>query len=804
MMSSRDGLRYYVDLQPTQIPTSRDRGIGRYTLELVAALIRAGAPIDTLALSPLLPFPARLPQEIISSPALRWSTAKTFEEARERGPLAYFVASPMEFDLAGPVMFPSCAIEGADAIVAVFYDLIPYLFRDRYLVDPHLRARYLSRLEVVREMDLLLAISEHTRRDTIEHLGIEPDRCATIGGGVSEWFKRPAPDEDPLRLVRRALPSIDRPFILSVTGWEWRKNTELLIRSYGHLPAELRAHFQLVVACHAPADGAAAWRAEAAAAGVDDDQMVLTGFVDDEVLRALYQSTALFVFPSKYEGYGLPVAEAARCGAPVITADNSSLPEILSMPESTFPSDDPDALASLMIRALTDEDFRGDLLSASERAATVHTWDNVAHRTIEAMNGLERRLRPRRPRSRRKRVGIVGPFAPAPSGVAIYNSRIVEAMAENMPFDLHLFAEETAVGAWPAPADVIVQPVEALGTAVDPYDYDLLVYTIGTSVFHIETYERARQYPGLTWLHDANLVGLHLERAKRLVAMGLAGNVEEVMRHEVRSMYGRRAPNRILGADVASHAAYLEQGLLLTVDIVRRSRGIIVNSSAALRMIELDMGAEVLPASVVLNHAVPTTHDVPVKRASSRKTVVTLGIGDQKKLPELLIEAVAAVGDIDLLFVGQYGIGLRNHLTAHAASFGIADAMEFTGEVEFADYWAAIDRADCAVQLRRISFGESSGAVHDAISRGVPVITNMPACADLPSDVVQLTSFQVGVAELSQALRSVLFDDERASAMRAAALDYASSWTFADVASRFTDVVKLLLDRVDGPRGWWR
>ena len=125
-------------------------------------------------------------------------------------------------------------------------------------------------------------------------------------------------------------------------------------------------------------------RRAARALGLTDDDVVLTGHVDDAALDTLYAQASLFVFSSRYEGFGLPALEAAVAGAPVITTDVSSLPEVVDHELARVPLDDAGALTGRMADVLVDRSKQDALRRASGEAARRHTWPAVARRTISA------------------------------------------------------------------------------------------------------------------------------------------------------------------------------------------------------------------------------------------------------------------------------------------------------------------------------------------------------------------------------------------------------------------------------------
>ena len=128
------------------------------------------------------------------------------------------------------------------------------------------------------------------------------------------------------RVLASRLRELRPGFLLYVAGFEFRKNLERLITAYGLLPEELRASHQLVIACRLLPSEAELMREWAARAGIRAEQLVLTGYVTDAELGALYHACELFVFPSLYEGSGLPILEAMSCGAPVIASRDRHRP----------------------------------------------------------------------------------------------------------------------------------------------------------------------------------------------------------------------------------------------------------------------------------------------------------------------------------------------------------------------------------------------------------------------------------------------------------------------------------------------
>jgi alpha-1,3-rhamnosyl/mannosyltransferase len=214
--------------------------------------------------------------------------------------------------------------------------------------------------------------TQHVRDEAATLLGLEHERIRVVPCGVDGRFRPTAPD--PGRARERW--GIDRPYVLAVGTLEPRKN--LLGAVHGLRAAGLGDEVALVVA------GAQGWRneafeREAPRAGVP---LVMTGWVSDEELVGLYSGARCLVFPSLYEGYGLPPLEAMACGCPVVSSDRCGLPEVVGDAGVLVDPLDPEAIGAA-IRALVDDEARRTELGerALARAAGL-TWEHVAQRTV--------------------------------------------------------------------------------------------------------------------------------------------------------------------------------------------------------------------------------------------------------------------------------------------------------------------------------------------------------------------------------------------------------------------------------------
>jgi glycosyltransferase involved in cell wall biosynthesis len=267
-------------------------------------------------------------------------------------------------------------------LVVTLHDLIPAIFPMENMPDAGVRRAYWTRLELARHAARVLSMSQATARDAVRLLGLRKNRIAVTGGGVAPEFKPPEKVDEARAALRERRGAIEGEYVLFTGGMDYRKNVPGLLAAYAGLPEEVRGRYQLVIVGRLGLDDATgAVPARAASLGIADN-VVVTGHVEDDELVLLYQGASLFVFPSRYEGFGLPVVEALACGAPAIVGRNSSLVELVTEDEALFDAADPSSIRAALERALTDP----DLLERLRRPDIRHefTWRRIAALTVDA------------------------------------------------------------------------------------------------------------------------------------------------------------------------------------------------------------------------------------------------------------------------------------------------------------------------------------------------------------------------------------------------------------------------------------
>jgi glycosyltransferase involved in cell wall biosynthesis len=267
-------------------------------------------------------------------------------------------------------------------VVMVVHDLA---FRHYPETAPHMDGRWRRRFERwLDEAARLVVPSQSTKADLLALYAVDAERVDAIHLGVDADAFRPAPRSAVERA--RATFGIEEPYVLFVGGIEPRKNLVSLVRAFGSLPPGA----SLVLA-----GGPVRWfprAAEQLEAAIESlpaeprSRIVRTGYVSDAAKLALLTGATAFVFPSRYEGFGMPVLEAMACGTPVLTSNVSSLPEVAGDAAVLVDPDDPDALAEGLRELLTDDDLRSRLASMGLARAAGFTWERAAKTTAAALH----------------------------------------------------------------------------------------------------------------------------------------------------------------------------------------------------------------------------------------------------------------------------------------------------------------------------------------------------------------------------------------------------------------------------------
>jgi glycosyltransferase involved in cell wall biosynthesis len=803
------------------------RGIGRYSMALALAMARhRGAHDLRIVLNESFPdsvttiravFADYLPPSHISTyaslapvadvdPANHWRIAAA-ERIR-----AHYIAS-----LKPDFVHVASLFEGLsdNSVVSVpqpsghmntavtLYDLIPLLHPDRYLNDPNIARWYHRKVQNLKNAQLLLAISGHARKGAIDELGAAPESVVDISSAVDDIF-RPrtlAPDARDSLLARH---KIRREFIMYTGGIDWRKNIEGLIEAYALLTPALRQRYQLAVVCSIHDADRVRLQRLAAKCGLPADDLVLTGFVSDDDLVSLYNLAALFVFPSLHEGFGLPALEAMACGAAVIGSNSSSIPEVIGRADALFDPTSVRAIAAAMAAVLNDPARQAELQAHGLRQARLFTWDASGKRALAAFEAVHQRRAdagklagavPTPPAGRRMRLAYVSPLPPERSGIADYSANILPELARWYDVELVLAPDR---GDQPFHQNTFVQRTTAWFDA-HAHEYDRIVYQFGNSIFHTHMFALLERHPGVVVLHDFFLSGV----------LSFTEDSHTLPNPYCRALY--------FSHGYAALVAEQQQGRIPAMlaypcnrAVLDRALGVIVHSQHAAELAmswygpSLRQRLHVMP----LPRVIPEHADHPVAKtalgfAPDDYVVCSFGILSASKCNDRIVQAwldsqLAHDPHCYLIFVGEasrdaFGLALRSRIAAHPR-------VRITGYADQAVYQQYLAAADCAIQLRSGSRGETSAGVLDCLAAGLPTIVNAHgSAAEVPEGACHMLEDAFTNDGLRSALELLRDDPDQRRALGTHARGYmAGRHDVSQAGQRYHDAIEGFVRDSDG------
>ncbi len=768
---------------------SRFRGIGRYTRSLVREMIKVRNSNELIILasslypdtfeelrrefSHLLPPGSFLPyshqpinpNEVDRDPFFEISSTIVRHAYQMVSPDAILYPSVFEgWGERGVVPLPHNGFP-TSLCVAIVYDFIPYRFSSQFFDhDPFFKEGYMRRLNGYKQFDLLLAISESTRQDAIEILNFDPNRVVNLSGAADSFFlKKEYPQDQKSALFSRL--NITKSYIFYTGNVEYHKNLERMLHAFMKLSPEIRGKHQIVFT-HAGDE--ARFRAKLKTLGLTGDEVVITGHLSDEELVMLYNLCKLFIFPSLYEGLGLPILEAMACGAPVIAANNSSIPEVMGREDAMFDAMSETSIMEALHRTLTDDEFRLELAAYGLKRVKLFSWEKSAKKAWNAIDTTQKdknnHTKPRFIISNKKpRIAYLSPLPPQKSGIANYSADLLPYL--NKYFDIDIFVDANhKISDYKLPAKYdIIASTELLDRRED---YITAVYQMGNSEYHAHMIRLMKEFPGVVVLHEFFLSHLiyHLCSTSH-VDFEKTDFISELSKdHSMRSMID-------LSQNGFTNALW---NWPLNWQVLKHAQEIVVHSAYQNELLHQYFGNGWTPKlNLIKQVRLPIDHKNDQRNNVSREK---LGIGQDEflfcsfgfinsiKLSHLIIQAFnnTFVNDdkVVLIFVGELDEGdYGRELLKVIGELSLRNRIKITGFVNDKTYKHYLNATDVAIQLRINSRGETSRAVLDTLANGIPTIVNSHGSLnDYSSEIVAKIPEIPDVVDLSQAMISLFTD----------------------------------------------
>jgi glycosyltransferase involved in cell wall biosynthesis len=779
-------MRIVIDLQAAQSPGSAQRGIGRYSVQLAKAMLRhRGAHEIIIALNGMYPdtigplramfrglmderdirvWHATAPPLPVAGPPVDYREAA--HKVRDRfmaslRPDIVHVTSMFEAGAFSCVGTPTDDDRPRTAVT--LYDLIPHIYADIYLASPQVARDYAAKIENLCRADLWLAISESSRHEGMDRLGLPADRVVNISSAIDDHFT-PGHVPPAREAALRQQYGLWRPFVMYTGGVDHRKNIGGLIQAWGTLPQALRTAHQLAVVCSVRPDDRARMEQVAAESGLAFGELVLTGFVPEADLVDLYRLCKLFVFPSQHEGFGLPPLEAMACGAPVIGAGNSSIPEVIGRDDALFDARSQASIAAKIQECLSSPALLADLAEHGLRQARRFSWDDSARTALTAMEALPPRpATAPAPRTGRPRLAFVSPLPPLQSGIADYSADLLPALAEH--YEIDIVTDQPVLEA--LPAGCFAQRRGTGWFMAHGHEYDRVVYQMGNHAgFHGHMPALMQRHPGTVVLHDFYLGDLQANLP------ACSPTVPPLLQALYESHGWPAVAEHARASDLRETIARFPANF----DVLRAAAGVIVHSRSARELARRWYGAG-LPAELA---------EVPLLRAAAEpdrdgaRAALGLGPGDflvcsfgllgPTKMNHRLVQAwnrsaLATDASCHLVFVGENEPGAYGLEITRLLGTGHGGRQRITGWVGRDEFRQYLDAADLAVQLRTQSRGETSAAALDAMNHGVALVANASGALDVPAEAALLLPGDFSDEALAAALEALWRDAPRRQAL---------------------------------------
>lgn len=792
-------------------PRLIDRGMGRFTQQQIRSVVAVDTETEYLLLCrpgddlALMDHAIRTAPNVVISHPPGWDVAtpgdhitllRRSEEfqgwlyAHDVG--LYHATTPLDFQGPDLVNFDVCPM------VATLYDMIPLIFPQHYLQGSQAEA-YARALTSVTRATRLLAISESARHDGALYLGFPEDRIDVARPVADACFRRLDADEMTARLRRlRDVRGLPECFVMSVTHLHHSKNAAVLMEAYSLLPNPLRTRFPLVLCFHVGDSERAFLDDLAQRFGIGDD-IVITGLVSDEELVALYNAATLLVHPSLYEGFGLPVLEAMQCGLPVVTTTASSLPEAGGDAALLVDPTDPVGMGQAITELLCDPRRREEMIRRGLRHAGRFTAERLGADTLAC---YRRTMEPvyRDPREG-PRIALWAPLPPEQSGVADYSVELLRELRRRC--HLEVFVDEGFLPDLELLRTCPIHHYSAFERRRAQVGFDVVLYQVGSSLFHWYMNDAIQRYPGIVVLHD-------LSWSQVLYAhWQLSGELDRY-RQELAELEGELAVRRldaIAGGPGAMLVEFLAEYPMLD-RIIDCATGVIVHFDGAKRQLQ-GRYPTARVFTVMMGVSDPYQRSPAHEERLARRhlgldddafVIGVFGIVHPTKRVDVVIRALpsalAAKASVVLLVVGRtLEPSYQAELDALIDHLGLTASVRFLGEVRRDRFDESLIASDVVVNLRSSHVTHLSSTLVRAMAAGKPVITSeeagwdfLPegACWQVPTGADEATA-------LTGCLLALIRDDALRARMGAAARAYYENGATVEVmANGYLEVFEAL------------
>lgn len=794
-------MRIGIDIQTLET-FEANRGIGRLCRQTVEALL-AHAPEHEVWLfgrSPQPPSPARplvergakyiplvfnqAPDGILQSgcaASFLWDTPKAQELD------LYHVTSPLMNDIVIPAGAPC-------PVVATLLDAIPAVMHEqrRPILGAQEWKRYWQRVTTMRTWQAFAAISQTTADDCVRLFNLREDRVRVTYVPVEQ---RPLAGWSDGK-IDDTLSSygLKRGYVLSVMGYHPRKNFEALFLSYARIPTNLRQRAPLVVVCALRQEEKEELLALARKYRCEGS-VIFPGFVSDEDFPALLGGAAVLIFPSRYEGFGLPLAEAMAAGVPVVASNKSSLPEVVEDAGILCNPDDHRAFTAALLRFLENDDEAKLAKAKGFIQVQKFSPENFVRRLLacyEAAVSTGRNVVEVSSAPDRLRVAVFSPLSPKLSGIADFTEQLLLNFSERIV--PHCFIDDYEPTHPLVRQRVEIMPHWAFERIHREHPYDVILYEVGNNLLHAYSLPYLERYPGVVDLHDFSILGLFQYLARDY---GWAPEAGRWIKRES----GQHASNPLTEEDIERLDPL---HVPLTRWLLNHHRATVVHSKWLAEHLapgkqDQKSPVDYIPLGVdlgMVRATRPPREELRRKYHITAQAFVVACVGVMNRLKRLP-QVVAAFREFNLLcpesylvFVGPADRLVLREIMQLASKYRIKNRMRLLGHRPLPELYEVLDIADVVVNLRYPTMGESSATLVAALAMGKPaLVTPLGQYLEFPDDVcLKVSPNRREKHILYEYLCRLYRDRDLREQMGENARKHVETWAFHLIAARYEEL----------------
>ncbi|WP_138755239.1 glycosyltransferase [Paenibacillus sinopodophylli] len=729
-------MRMLIDVQ-TLYTDEKNRGIGVYTYNWLKSLIQHDDSIRFFLMrkknnvwqftfiSKHIHFDSRLDQDQY------WEEANIEQFVINNNIDIVHFTSPLMFDIEVPIL----KINNVKTSY-LMYDLIPIVMKKQYYDrwPSQIQKEYDRKLKVLQTADVILTISEASKRDIVMILKVDPNKIKVIYASTDEELYTEARTGNELKILDEEL-SLKKPFIYSLTGYDPRKNNKGLIQAFSEV-IKSDDNVKLVISGIKNQNEKEELYNFASEHGIIEDRITFLGFVSRECLLSLYKECNVFIFPSLYEGFGLPVLEAMRVGAPVISTKSSSIVEVAEEAAILVDPDDHKELAKSITLMLSDVEISSRYSQLGIVQSKKFVWNKITSMSLNLFKEVTA-FALSSTSSNKPRLAFFSPLNPQASGISDYSEELVAYLDKF--FEIIIFINEIAPSNDYIKNKFEIRDVNSVDNGLDSIQNRF--YHIGNNEIHDWIYNALKLYPGVVLLHDLNLYGLFMYTTY------LRG-LKEQFTHELNYSYGEKGLEA--ARQLNDKGTYPDsQQFPLFNKVVDLSTRVIVHSEWIRKALKLNASfigqLEVIPQGCILEDDIAEMDKEVIRRKlninNSKFILGVFGHVIPNKRVDLIIKSFSRLmktnPDTELYIVGHAEAEIKQQLAKLSKKLNADKSIKFIESPDITIFKEYIKACDICINLRWPTMGETSATLTRALGYGIPcIVSNVGSYTEYPDDIV--------------------------------------------------------------------